>query len=477
MSNAKYDAVVVGAGPNGLAAAIALALQSLSVLLVEEKATIGGGCRSEELTLPGYIHDVCSSIHPLAIGSPFFRKLPLSTEELEWIHPSVPLAHPFDDGTCALLQRSVEKTCESLGEDCSSYHQLLSPFVDNWWKLENTFLGPLTFPSHPLLALQFGLKGIRSAESLAKGCFKNPKTQGLFAGLAAHSILPLDQSMTAAVGLLLSIAGHVFGWPMPRGGAQSIAAALGSYFQSLGGKIQTEFEVTTIKDLPSSRVILFDLTPRQILKIAGDELTPFYTRQLEKYRYGPGVFKMDWALSRPIPWKAKACHRAGTVHLGGSFDQIAASEKAVWEGKHPETPYVLAAQHSLFDHSRAPDGKHTAWAYCHVPHGSKKDMSLAIENQIERFAPGFRDCILGKSTKNTDEMRQFNSNYIGGDIIGGVQDLRQLFTRPTKRLVPYATSNPQIFICSSSTPPGGGVHGMCGYHAAKVVLKRVFGIR
>ncbi len=471
-----YDAVVVGAGPNGLSAAIILAMHDLSVLVVEEQETIGGGCRSQELTLPGFTHDVCSSIYPLAIGSPILKQFPLSEHGLEWVHPPVPLAHPFDDGTCALLQQSLEKTSQSLGEDSSSYSSLFSPFIEDWPKLENTLLGPFTIPRHPLPALKFGWKAVRSAESLAKTSFKNPKTQGLFAGLAAHSVLPLDRPITAAVGLLLGITGHVFGWPMAKGGAQQIANALGSYFQSLGGTIQTGYRVDSIEELPASKAVLFDLTPRQILKIAKGELTHSYQKQLERYRYGPGVFKMDWALTQPIPWKASDCLQAGTVHLGGDFDQIAASEKAIWEGTHAEKPYVLLAQHSLFDNTRAPNGKQSAWAYCHVPHGSKKDMSQEIEDQIERFAPGFRDCIIETSTKNTEEMEQFNANYIGGDIIGGVQDIYQLFTRPTKRLVPYATSNPGIFICSSSTPPGGGVHGMCGYHAARTALKRVFGI-
>jgi phytoene dehydrogenase-like protein len=476
MTNKEYDAIVIGAGPNGLAAAIAIASHGLSVLVLEEKKTIGGGCRTEELTLPDFLHDVCSSIHPLAIGSPFFRTLPLQEHGLEWIQPLVPLAHPFEDGTCALLQRSVQKTGQSLGGDASAYEQLFSPFVNNWSQLENTILGPLTIPSHPLLTLQFAWQALRSAESLAKTWFKNPRSQALFAGIAAHSILPLDQTISAAAGLLLGITGHVFGWPMPKGGAQSITNALGSYFLYLGGIIKTGVRVDSLKDLPSSRAVIVDLTPRQLLQIAGDELTPSYKRQLKKYRYGPGVFKMDWALSQPIPWKAPECLQAGTLHLGGYLDQIAASEKTVWEGNHSENPYVLLAQNSLFDPTRAPVGKHTAWAYCHVPHNSQKDMTQEIENQIERYAPGFRDCVLARSTKNTLEMTQFNSNYIGGDITGGVQDIWQLFTRPTTNIVPYLTSNPRLFICSSSTPPGGGVHGMCGYHAAKVVLKRVFGI-
>lgn len=476
MSNYKYDAVVVGSGPNGLAAAIALALNGLSVIVYEEKSCIGGGMRSEALTLPGYTHDVCSAIHPLAIGSPFLSKLPLEDHGLQWIHPSAPLAHPFDDGTCTLLERSLDKTCEGLGSDSSAYRALFSPIIQNWPHLEDTILGPLQIPRHPLEAIRFALKAIRPASNLARSYFKDPKTQALFAGLAAHSILPLDKMITGAAGLVLGALGHLYNWPMPQGGSQALANAMGAYFKSLGGTIITDTKITSIKELPSSRTVFFDLTPVQILSIAGDSLTASYKRQLENYRYGPGVFKMDWALDGPIPWKAAACQRAGTVHIGGSIEEIEESEKAIWKGKCVEKPYVLLAQQSLFDPSRAPMGKHTAWAYCHVPHSSMVDMTDRIETQIERFAPGFRDLILAKSTKNTQQMTQFNPNYIGGDITGGVQDIGQLFTRPVKRIVPYATANPRLYICSSSTPPGGGVHGMCGYHAARVALSRVFGI-
>jgi len=473
-SSTTYDAIVVGAGPNGLAAAITLAMHDLSVAIYEAKATVGGGCRSQELTLPGYIHDVCSSIHPLAVGSPFFRKLPLSRYGLEWIHPDAPLAHPFDDGTCALLEHSIDQTAKELGQDQAAYADLMTPFTKNWPMLEDVLLSPLSFPAHPIAAMQFASKAIRSAKGLAKKIFTTKRAQGLFAGIAAHSFLPLDQCLSAAFGLVLGVAAHMYGWPMPRRGSQSIVNALKAHFLSLGGKIKTECEIAALEELPASRAVVFDQTPRQILKIAGAHLSTSDQKALRKFRYGPGVFKIDWALDSPIPWQAESCRRAATVHIGGTLEEIAASEKAAGEGKHTDKPYVLLAQHSLFDSSRAPPGKHTAWAYCHVPHASTRNMTQAIEEQIERFAPNFRSRIIAKSTMNTNEIQRYNPNYIGGDIIGGVQDLWQLVTRPTMRFVPYATSHPRLFICSSSTPPGGGVHGMCGFHAAKAVLKRAF---
>jgi phytoene dehydrogenase-like protein len=470
----KYDAVVVGAGPNGLAAAITLARAGCSVLVVEAKETIGGGLRSAELTLPGFKHDICSAIHPLGIGSPFFRSLPLAEHGLEWIHPAVPVAHPLDDGTAVLLDRSIDTTGAMLGRDGAAYRRLMEPFAIHWSALTDDTLGPFPLPPrHPFLMARFGLRALRSARGLAESLFKTEPARALFAGIAAHSIMPLEQPLTAAFGLVLGIAGHAVGWPLPRGGSQQIAGALGSYLASLGGEIVTGTPVESVDQLPPARAILLDVTPRQLIHLAGEQLPASYLRRLQDYRYGPGVFKVDLAIDGPIPWRAEACLGAGTIHLGGTLAEIAAGEQAVWRGEHPERPYVLLTQQSLFDDSRAPAGKHTVWAYCHVPNGSTVDMTGRIEAQIERFAPGFRDRILARSVKSTQDLEQYNANYIGGDINGGVQDLRQLFTRPTLRLVPYSTPNKKIYLCSSSTPPGGGVHGMCGYHAAQAVLRRV----
>ena len=474
MKNHSYDAIVVGSGPNGLAAAIKLAQAGLSVVVYEAKDTIGGGMRSAELTLPGFIHDICSAIHPVALSSPFFRSLPLDKHGLEWIHPLAPLAHPFDDGSVALLERSIEVTSETLGEDVSAYKKLMEPLAANWNKIENDVLAPLQFPQHPIAMARFGILGIRSAHSLANSVFKGQYARGFFSGLAAHSIMPLDKILTAAFGLVLGTLGHVYGWPMPKGGTQKIADALASYFRSIGGEIVTNMNVESIDQLPLARSLLFDVTPRQLLQIVGDRFPSGYRQKLESYRYGPGVFKIDWALNHPIPWKNKACLRAGTIHLGGSQEEIEESEREVWQNIHPKKPFVLIAQQSLFDPTRAPEGKHTAWGYCHVPHGSIFDMTERIESQIERFAPGFRDCILARSTKNTNELEKYNPNYVGGDITGGVQDIFQFYSRPTARLVSYSTPVKGIYICSASTPPGGGVHGMCGYHAASAALKACF---
>lgn len=470
-----YDAIVVGSGPNGLAAAITLAQAGLSVVVFEAKSTIGGGMRSAELTLPGFVHDVCSAIHPLGIGSPFFRSLPLVRHGLEWIQPLAPLAHPFDNGTAVLLEHSIDATGETLGSrDAAAYRKLMGSLVPKWNNLASDLLSPLHLPRHPIEMARFSLIGIRSAISLAKGLFNGERARGFFAGLAAHSIMPLNRPLTAAFGLILGILGHAVGWPIPRGGSQKIADALGSYLHLLGGEIITSTPVDSIDKLPPARAVLFDVTPRQLIQIAEHRLPPGYRCKLKGYRYGPGVFKIDWALSSPIPWRAKECTRAGTVHIGGSLEEIVESERAVWEGRHPEKPYVLVAQQSLFDPTRAPEGKHTAWAYCHVPNGSRLDMTERIESQIERFAPGFRDCIIARSTRSAFEFEQYNPNYVGGDINGGVQDIGQLFTRPVARLVPYSTPIKGLYICSSSTPPGGGVHGMCGYHAAKAALKQCF---
>jgi phytoene dehydrogenase-like protein len=467
-----YEAVVVGAGPNGLAAAVTLARAGRSVLVIEAHETIGGGTRTDQLTLPGFWHDVCSAIHPLGGGSPFFRELSLSEYGLEWIQPPAPLAHPLEDGSAAMLERSTQATGETLGQDARAYRRLMDPFVGNYEKILEDFLGPLPLPPrHPVILARFGLKSIRPARSLVESHFQGPLARAMFAGIAAHSILPLEKLATSGAGMLLSVIGHALGWPMPRRGSQRITEALAGYLRSLGGEIITGRVVKSLDDLPPARGILFDVTPRQLLRIAGERLPAGYRRQLQRYRYGMGVFKVDWALSEPVPWKAKECLRAGTVHVGGAYEEIAAGEAAVWSGQHPEKPFVLFAQQSLFDPTRAPHGQHTGWAYCHVPSGSTFDMTDRIEAQVERFAPGFRDCILARHVISPAWLEAYNQNYIGGDIIGGVQDIWQQFTRPTISLNPYKTPAKGIYLCSSSTPPGGGVHGICGFRAAQEFLK------
>jgi phytoene dehydrogenase-like protein len=470
-----YDAVVVGSGPNGLAAAILLQQNGLSVLLIEGKDTVGGGMRSAELTLPGYLHDICSAIHPLAAASPFFETLPLADHDLEYIYPEIAAAHPFDNGIAAVLKHSTSETAALLGADQQAYKNLMQPLVDDWPNIAPDALGPLHFPKHPLTMARFGLAALRSATSIA-GRFKTEQAKGLFAGMAAHSMLPLTKLSTAAVALVMLSAGHLKGWPLPKGGSQQIANALASYFTSLGGKIEMGTHVRSLDQLPSSHTVLFDTTPRQLLQIAGHRFSTIYKWQLQHYRYGMGVFKVDWALDGPIPFTAEECRRAGTVHIGNTLSEIAASEQLTWNGEHPEKPFILLTQQSLFDTTRAPEGKHTAWAYCHVPNGSTVDMTDIIEKQIERFAPGFRDRVLAKHTMNSVQIEEYNPNYVGGDIAGGALDLSQLFTRPALRWSPYKTSAKGIYICSASTPPGGGVHGMCGYHAAKRALKDVFSI-
>ncbi|HJT74229.1 MAG TPA: NAD(P)/FAD-dependent oxidoreductase [Chitinophaga sp.] len=472
----EYDAIVVGSGPNGLSAAITMQQQGLSVLLLEGRDSIGGGLRSAELTLPGFMHDVCSAIHPMALTSPFLKTLPLEQFGLSYIHPAADAAHPFDDGTAAVLYSSLEKTAQLLGEDCVTYERLYAPLLKDFPELMAEVLGPLKVPKHPLVMARFGLKALPSALQLARR-FKGKAARGLFGGIAAHSIQPLSNAATAAVGLVLSLNSHASGWPVPRGGAQSLANALADHFIYLGGEIQTNTYVKTLSELPPSRAVLLDVTPKQLLSIAGERFTSFYKWQLQRYRYGMGVFKVDWALEAPVPFTAAGCREAGTVHLGNTIEEIAASELQTSRGQHPEKPFVLLAQQSVFDNSRAPKGKHTAWAYCHVPNGSTKDMTAAIEDQVERFAPGFKDLILGRHVMNTAEMESYNPNYIGGDINGGVIDISQLYTRPAIRLSPYSTPAKGIYICSSSTPPGGGVHGMCGYYAARKALKDVFGLR
>ncbi len=472
----SYDAVVVGSGPNGLAAAITLAQAGKSVVVFEAKDTIGGGSRTKELTLPGFKHDVCSAIHPLGLASPFFRSLPLEQYGLEWIQPPAALAHPLDDGTAMVLDRSIEVTTETLGIDADAYRRLMTPLVAHWQTLADTLLGPLRpqMFQHPLLLAPFGLNAIRSAESLAKQLFRGERARAIFAGMAAHSILPLEQSLSAAFGIMLALFGHSVGWPIPRGGSQAIVDALAAHLRSLGGEIVTGVEVTSIEMLPAAHALLFDITPCQLLRIAGKHLPESYRRSLERYRYGSGVFKIDYALDGPIPWKAQQCLRAGTVHLGGTLSEVMRSERQIGQGIPAEKPFVLLAQQSLFDPTRAPVGKHTVWAYSHIPNGSTFDMTERIHTQIERFAPGFQDRILAKNVIPPNALEAYNANYIGGDINGGVADLFQFFTRPTIRLNPYTTPNKRIYICSASTPPTGGVHGMCGYYAAQAALQRAF---
>jgi phytoene dehydrogenase-like protein len=468
-----YDAVVVGAGPNGLAAGITLARAGKSVLLLEAKETIGGGTRSAELTLPGFVHDICSALHPLGVASPFFRGLPLAQYGLDWIFPPAALAHPLDDGTAVLVEGAVEETAANLGSDAAAYRRLMGPLVANWQGLLNDLLGPLRFPAHPFLMARFGLAALLPAATLARAVFRGERARAVFAGMASHAMIPLSRPGTAAFGLVLGLVAHGVGWPIARGGSQRIADALGAHLRALGGEIVTGRPVRSISDLPGAQVTLFDITPRQLVQIADEQLPAGYRRALSRFRYGPGVFKVDYALDGPIPWRAEGCLRAGTVHVGGTLEEISAAEAAIWRGGYPERPFVLVAQQSLFDSTRAPAGKHTVWAYCHVPPGSTADMTARIEAQIERFAPGFQDRILARSTHTAAEMEAYNPNYVGGDINAGVQDLRQLFTRPVARLDPYSTPVRGLYLCSSSTPPGGGVHGMCGYHAARVALRRL----
>lgn len=468
-----YDAIVVGSGPNGLAAAITLQRTGLSVLLVEAKDTIGGGLRSAALTLPGYIHDVCSAIHPMVAGSPFFSSLPLHKYGLEFITPTYAAAHPFDNGDAAILYNTLAETASNLGPDVSRYRKLISPLVKDFDPLMRDILGPLSMPSHPVLLARFGLSALQSATRLGKS-FATEKAQGLWAGMAAHAMLPLDKLATAAIGLVLMSAAHAHGWPLTKGGSGVIAKALLAHFTSLGGKVMTNFHVRSLNQLPNSHAVLFDITPHQLLEIAGHTFSLVYKRQLQRYAYGMGVFKVDWALHSPIPFQNPLCREAGTIHIGNTLTEIAVSEKQAWQGKHAEKPFVLLAQQSIFDTSRALEGKHTAWGYCHVPHNSTVDMTDAIEKQIERFAPGFRDRILARHTMNTEQLQGYNANYIGGDINGGAATIDQLFTRPALRSSPYRTSTKGLYICSSSTPPGGGVHGMSGYHAARRALRDIF---
>lgn len=509
------EAIVVGAGPNGLAAAIRLARAGLSVLVLEARKEPGGGATTAELTLPGFLHDICSSVFPLGAGSPFFRTLPLGDYGLEWVQPTTPLAHPLGEadaaalerdsgggggntvtlerdpgataalerdsdgatalerdpgGAAAALERDPGATARALGPDGDAWLDLFRPFTDRGDELLRDVLAPLHWPSHPRLMARFGLQAVRSAAGLARARFKGPRARALLAGCAAHSSAPLNQATTAAIGLLLAGSGHAYGWPFARGGARAVTAALAGYVKALGGRIECSAPVHSLAELPPARVVMLDLVPRGVLRVAGERLPGRYRRALERYRYGPGIFKIDWALDAPIPWTAPACHRAGTVHVGGTMEEVVKAENAVRQGKHAERPFVLLSQPSRFDSTRAPEGKHVAWAYCHVPHGSRRDMTGPIEDTVERFAPGFRDRILARHVMNTADLADHDANIVGGDIAGGAMVPRQIFFRPTARPKPYRMPLKGVYICSSSTPPGPGVHGMCGYHAAETAL-------
>ena len=468
----KPDAVVVGAGPNGLVAAVTLARAGWQVQVLEAAPTPGGGMRTAELTNPGFLHDVCSAIHPLALASPAFADLSLVEHGVRWIHPDAPLAHPFDGGRAALLERSVDDTAGRLGADRSAYHSLFTPFVEHGRGIVDAMLSPLSIPHAPLGLPRFGWSAIRPVGRLARSRFATDEARALLAAMAGHAMLPLNALGTGGYGLFLGILGHLVGWPLVEGGSQRIADALVAILGDLGGEVVTGTEVTSLGELPPARAFLLDVTPRQFLCMAGDRLPRRYERALRRFRYGPGVFKVDWALDGPIPWTAPEVARAATVHVGGTIDEIAASEAAVHAGRHAEHPLVILAQQSGFDASRAPAGKHTGWAYCHVPHGSDIDQTDAIERQIERFAPGFRDQIIARHTTDPKSLEAYNANDVGGDINGGAGDLRQLVTRPVVSLHPWRTPLPGVYLCSSSTPPGGGVHGMCGWHAAQTVLHR-----
>ncbi len=468
----EFDAVIVGSGPNGLAAAITLVDKGLSVLVLEGAETVGGGVRTQELTLPGLRHDVCSAIHPLAVASPFFRSIDLTSHGLEWIYPPAALAHPLDHDAAVLLERSTDETAQGLGDDADAYRRLINPLVQKWDTLVRELLKPLGIPRHPLTLMRFGSRAMRSARAVTASVFTGTRAQALFAGNSAHSILPLETSFTASFGLMLSMLGHAVGWPIARGGSQSIADAMASYVRSRGGVIQVGHAVATPADLPAARVFLFDVTPRQLARIAGKVLPAAYRERLEAHRHGPGVFKMDWAMNGPIPWTDPACARAATVHIGGRFDEIAAAERAVWNGVAPGRPFVFLCQPTLFDGSRAPAGMHIAWAYCHVPNGYDGSMTAQIESQVERFAPGFADRVVARHVMSPADMERHNPNYVGGDIAGGVQGFSRLFLRPLGQWQAYVTPVKGLYLCSSSMPPGAGVHGMCGHLAARLALEQ-----
>lgn len=467
-------AVIVGTGPNGLAAALTLQMAGVGVAAFEAADTPGGGLRSAEFTIPGFIHDICSAVHPLGCGSPFFQGLPLARYGLNWIHPEAPLAHPLDGGRVVLLERSIELTARGLGRDARVYRRFMQPLVRRWDELGPMILGPpLRLPSAPLLLARFGMPALLPARLLASALFREEPSRALFAGLAAHSMLSLDSLLSGSFAVLLAVLAHAVGWPVAQGGSQKIADALVRRVGGLGGRIVTGARVDTLDDLPEADAILLDVTPMQFARMAGDRISKRARKRLEGYRHGPGAFKLDYALEAPVPWTAHACVRAATLHLGGTMEEIAAAERSVADGGIPERPFVLLAQPSLFDPTRASAGKHTLWAYCHVPNGSTVDMTQRIEAQIERFAPGFRDRILARRATTPADLESYNPNYVGGDIGGGALNLRQFIARPALRLSPYRTPVPGVYLCSASTPPGGGVHGMCGYHAALAALRQL----
>ena len=470
----SYDIVIIGSGPNGLSAGIYLAQKGLKVLIIEAAETVGGGTRTAELTLPGFHHDVCSAVHPMGVLSPYFQQLNLEQYGLEWVYPQASVAHPLDGEAAVILSRSIEETAENLRVDARAYKRIMNPLAKRIdWLLEDS-LKPLGIPKHPFFLANFGRKAALSANTFAKLYFKGKRAKALFAGCAGHSVLPFDKGFTAALGLVFLACGHAVDWPVAKGGSQAIADSLLKRFQAAGGEIAFSKRIKAFKELPDAKAYLFDTDPLQLAEIAETELPKGYLKRLKRYNYGMGTFKIDYALSEPIPWKDSRCLEASTVHLGGTLEEIAHSEKAAWKGKYSEKPYVLVAQQSQFDKTRSPSGKHTCWAYCHVPLGSERDMSAEIEQQIERFAPGFKEIILAKSGMSPQAFQHYNPNYVGGAVTGGAADITQLFTRPVARLNPYSTPNPKIFICSASTPPGGGVHGMCGYWAAKGVEKSLF---
>ncbi len=474
-SRGAHDAIVVGSGPNGLAGAITLAQAGLSVIVYEAKETIGGGLRTRELTMPGLRHDVCAAIHPLALVSPFFRTLNLAAHGLQWIESPIALTHPLDDGTAVALHRSLEKTAAGMGPDAKAYTRLMAPLVRNYEGIIKDTLKPLGFPSHPFVMARFGLKAIRSAMSLADATFSDVRAKAIFAGNSAHSILPLEQRSSAAFGLMLGMLGHSVGWPMAQGGSEAISTALASVFKSLGGTIEVNSPVLSLTDLPKAKIILCDVSPLQLAAMGTGVFDQEFRKRLESHKYGPGVFKVDWALETPVPWTAEVCHRSATVHVGGTMEEIAQSEAEVWRGVAPEKPFVLFAQQSIFDPSRSSGTLHTGWGYCHVPNGCVEDMTDRIEAQIERFAPGFRDRVTAISVMKPAQMELYNPNYVGGDIAGGIQSFQELFLKPLDQWGPYTTPVDGLYICSSSMPPGAGVHGMCGHLAAKSALKEVLG--